>query len=59
MKKSLNIKEAKIIRYYRPGTYKPTVYSSYPEGTEGINLSLTVNDLSSLQGVKFMYLYLP
>lgn len=59
MKKALNIKEARIIRYYRPGTYKPTVYSSYPEGTEGINLSISVNDLSAFKGVRFMYIYLP
>jgi len=61
MKKSLNLKEAKVITYNRPGTYKGTIYSgppaiSHPE----INLvAINGDGLTSLSGVQFMYMWMP
>jgi protease-4 len=63
MKKTLDIEEARIVTYYRPGTYKATVYSSTPFDAEQptvINLiGINTDGLSLFDGVSFMYLWKP
>lgn len=54
LKKSQGMKEARVIRYYKPGTYRPTYYSQ-----AGINLSLSINELSGIDSVRFLYLWIP
>jgi len=54
LKKELNLKEARIVRYYHPGTYRPTFYSH-----SEINLSLSIKELTGLDSVRFMYLWMP
>lgn len=54
LKKTLGLTEARIIRYYKPGTYRPTPYSE-----SGINLSITVNKISGFDSVEFFYLWIP
>ncbi len=61
MKKSLNLKEAKVITYNRPGTYKGTIYSGPPAiSRPEINLvAINGDGLTSLSGVQFMYMWMP
>lgn len=54
LKNELGLKEARLIRYYKPGTYRPTPYSE-----SGINLSLAINEVSGLEPVRFLYLWIP
>lgn len=61
MKESLGIAEAKVITYYRPGSYRATIYSGSPVAPhKEINL-ITINGdgLAPLSGVQFMYLWRP
>lgn len=59
MKKALGIKEARVIMYHRPGSYKSNIYSEFP----GMNLlsllSVPAQGLDSLGGIRFMYLWNP
>jgi protease-4 len=61
MKDSLNLKEATVVTYHRPDTYKTTIYSGPPAISHPqINLvAINGNGLTSLSGVKFMYLWRP
>jgi len=67
LKRAGNIKEARIVRYYQPGTYRPTFYShTVTSPPAEINLSLSINDFIGgesnswgVHSVKFMYLWLP
>jgi protease-4 len=61
MKSSLTLKEAKVITYYRPGSYKGTIYSGFPQTSDNeINLVSINGDLLSLMPeVQFMYLWRP
>ncbi|MBW2334183.1 MAG: signal peptide peptidase SppA [Deltaproteobacteria bacterium] len=61
MKKSLNLKEARLITYNRPGGYKGTIYSGLPAiSHQEINLvAINGDGLSTISGVQFMYLWRP
>lgn len=61
MKGSLKLKEAKVITYYRPGSYTGTIYSGFPVPSDKeINLIFINGDgLSLPSGVQFMYLWSP
>lgn len=61
MKRSLKLKEAKVIAYHRPGAYRGTIYSGFPQATgSDINLVSIDGDLQSLlPEVHFMYLWTP
>jgi len=61
MKESLRIEQAKVIAYYRPGSYKATIYSGSPVTPhKEINLiAINADGLASLSGVRFMYLWKP
>ncbi len=61
MKESLRIEQAKVIAYYRPGSYKATIYSGSPVTPhKEINLiAINADGLASLSGVRFMYLWRP
>ena len=61
MKKSLNLSEARLITYHRPGSYKGTIYSGLPDvSPKEINLvAINGDGLSFLSGVQFMYLWRP
>lgn len=54
LKKTQGLKEARVIRYFKPGTYRSTYYSQ-----AGINLSLSINELSGIDSVRFLYLWIP
>ncbi|HLC16933.1 MAG TPA: signal peptide peptidase SppA [Thermodesulfovibrionia bacterium] len=59
IKTQQNIKEAKVVTYYRPGDYKSTIYSQVPADsslTELLGLMLSVDTSDS---VRFMYLWNP
>lgn len=61
MKKALNIEQARIITYVRPGVFKSNIYSEMPlQSPQVINLiSINAEDLSLFSGVRFMYLWSP
>jgi protease-4 len=61
MKKSLNLKEAKLITYCRPGTYKGTICSGLPvtSPTEINLIAINGDGLDLLSRVRFMYLWRP
>ena len=61
MKKSLKLKEAKVVTYNRPGSYKGTIYSGLPDiSRKEINLvAINEDGLSSISGAQFMYLWRP
>jgi len=61
IKGSLNLPEAKVISYCRPGSYKGTIYSGFPQTPDSeINLIAINGDLLSLiPEVQFMYLWRP
>lgn len=61
MKNDLNIKQARVITYVRPKTYKSNIYSEMPlPGPQVINLiSVNAENLSLLSGVQFMYIWNP
>ena len=64
MKNDLKIKQAKVITYVRPKTFKSNIYSEYPElpmsGPQVVNLiSLDAGELPLFSGTQFMYLWNP
>ncbi|GAF72261.1 unnamed protein product [marine sediment metagenome] len=61
MKESLKIEQAKVITFYRPGSYKATIYSGYPVTShkEILSFSINADGLAPLSGVRFMYLWRP
>lgn len=61
MKASLDIKEARIITYYRAGEYAGTIYSAYPAADSSIIglLSSHQGGFSPLSGIEFLYLWRP
>ena len=58
---SLRLSKASVVVYYRPGTYKSTIYSGLNEGGSPVfNLiSIDGENLLSSQGVRFLYLWMP
>jgi protease IV len=61
IKGSLNLTEAKVITYLRPGSYKGSIYSGLPQRSDNdINLiAVNANFLSLIPEVQFMYLWRP
>jgi protease-4 len=61
MKKSLDIKEVRVVTYSQPGTLKSSIYSETSiQVPQVINLiSINAEDLSLFSGVQFMYLWNP
>jgi len=61
MKASLELEDARLITYYRPGAYKGTIYSGMPEVSKSeINLiAINTSGLDPLTGIQFMYLWRP
>ena len=61
LKGSLDLAEAKVITYCRPGSYKGTIYSGPPQRSDtDINLIAVNGDfLSLIPEVQFMYLWRP
>lgn len=59
LKSALNLKNASVVVYHRPGTYKGSIYSEAGGNTTVVNL--LPQDLESLlpQGMRFMYLWAP
>ena len=60
-KQSLGIEKASIITYYRPGTYKGSIYSALPKAHQNTVNLIAINGegLTTPPGVRFMYLWLP
>ncbi len=58
IKKDLKLEQARIIVYLRPGTYKGSIYSSYPAGASW-PVSLLDGGLFPSPEVKFMYIWKP
>lgn len=59
-KSSLKLKEAKVITYYRPGSYKGTIYSGSAIPSQEINfIAINGDFLSLMPEVQFMYLWRP
>jgi len=61
VKSSLQLSKASVVVYYRPGSYKSTIYSRLNEGGSPVfNLiSIDGENLLSTQGVRFLYLWMP
>ena len=61
MKKKLNLSEAKVIAYYRSGSYRGTIYSgSAVETPRAFNLiNINADGLELLSSTEFMYLWQP
>ncbi len=60
MKNELGVKDASVVVYYRPGSYKGTIYSSTTASQPSFNLlSINGKGLSVLPNVRFMYLWMP
>jgi protease-4 len=60
MKKTLNVSEAKVITYHRPGTYRGTIYSGAAPLSPIVNLlNINGDSLSLLPEVRFLYLWNP
>ena len=60
MKDDLGVRDASVIVYYRPGSYKGTIYSSTTAFQPSFNLfSINGKGLSILPDVRFMYLWMP
>ena len=59
LKSALNLKNASVIVYHRPGSFKGSIYSEAGGNTTVVNL--LPQDLESLipQGMRFMYLWAP
>lgn len=58
LKRVSGLKEVRLVRYYRPGTYRPTFYSGSMMDRDDISLSLSLPHLSGFQSVRFMYLWI-
>ncbi|MBW2644833.1 MAG: signal peptide peptidase SppA [Deltaproteobacteria bacterium] len=60
MKDDLGIRDASVMVYYRPGSYKGTIYSTTTAAQPSFNLlSINSKGLSILPDVRFMYLWMP
>jgi protease-4 len=61
VKSSLKLSKASVIVYYRPGSYKSTIYSNLNGGGGPVfNLiSIDGENLLSTKGVRFLYLWAP
>ena len=61
VKKKLNLDKARIIAYYRPGSYRGTIYSgSSLEAPATFNLiNINADGVDLLSGTEFMYLWEP
>lgn len=61
VKSSLQLRKASVVVYYRPGSYKGTIYSSLNAGGGPVfNLiSIEGENILSSQGVRFLYLWAP
>lgn len=59
MKRQLRIPEARIIRYYRPGSFQSSIYSSVNgTTTPTVNLvNINADGIDMLQGTQFLYLW--
>lgn len=59
VKSTLNLKDASVIVYHRPGTYKGSIYSEAGGNTTVVNI--LPQDLESLmpRGMQFMFLWAP
>lgn len=61
MKKKLNLKEAKVVAYYRPGSYRGTIYSGAPAETPQVFNLININadGLELMSNTEFLYLWEP
>ncbi len=60
IKQFSGIQNASVITYYRPGTYKGSIYSALPKAPLNINLiSINGQGLITPPGVHFMYMWVP
>ena len=60
MKKALKLEKAKVITYYRPGSYRGSIYSGPAGAAPVINLvNFDLGGLDALGGSTFMYLWRP
>jgi protease-4 len=61
IKKLSGIEDASVITYYRPGTYKGSIYSGLPKAPSNIINLISINGegLITPPGVHFMYLWIP
>ncbi|MBW2170695.1 MAG: signal peptide peptidase SppA [Deltaproteobacteria bacterium] len=61
LKASAGIEKASVIIYYRPGTYKGSVYSGVPSPAPQVLNLIAINGegLATSAGVQFMYLWAP
>jgi protease-4 len=61
VKKKLNLDNARIIAYYRPGSYRGTIYSGASQETPAMFNLININadGLDLLTGTEFMYLWEP
>lgn len=59
-KKEAGIKEARVVMYHRPLSYKDNVYSLNQEGPEALNLiNIELGNMASYLSPDFMYLWMP
>ena len=60
-KQFLDIEKASVITYYRPGTYKGSIYSTLPKAPRNIINLIAINGegLTTPPGIRFMYLWTP
>ncbi len=61
VKSSLHLTKASVVVYYRPGSYKSTIYSGVSEGGSPVFNLIAIDgeNLLSSQGVRFLYLWMP
>ncbi len=61
MKKKLNLKEAKIVAYYRAGSYRGTIYSNSPDDAPRVFNLININadGLDLYADTEFLYLWRP
>jgi protease IV len=61
LKKKLNLEQASVVSYYRPGSYPATIYSGPSVGAAPtLNLiNINADGLELLAGTEFMYLWAP
>lgn len=61
IKQFAGVEKASVITYYRPGTYKGSIYSALPKAPANIINLVAINGegLITPPGVHFMYLWLP
>lgn len=59
MKQALGIREARVVSYYRPGSYRGSIYSAPDtEAASGVNLiNINADGLEMLSSPQFLYLW--